>query len=206
MSRNGIVGTACLMLAALLSSGCASTKVVGEWRDPDVVPTGPYANVFIAGVTTQVTVRRQLEDAFQTALAPFGAKTASSQESLPMAAPVSREDLIEAIKASGADAALVVRMVKKESEVVVTQDYYGPRTIYGGYRSAWAGQYSPVSVQQYDVITLEARLYDVATEKLAWAISTETTDPGKIQKEMAAYATLICEQMAKAGLLAKRAP
>lgn len=206
MKRNAIVATGCLILAALLSSGCASTRVVGEWRNQEVAKAGPYARIFVAGVTTQETVRRQLEEAFQTALAPWGAKTAPSHGSLPMAAPVTRPELVEAIKASGADAALVVRMVKKESEIVVTQDYYGPRTIYGGYRSAWAGQYSPVSIQQYDVITLEARLYDVASEKLVWAVSTETTDPGRIQKELAAYASLICEQMAKAGLLEKSAP
>lgn len=200
--RNQVVfGATSGLLAAMLWLGCASTKVVGEWRNPEVGTAGPYHQVFVAGITTQETLRRQFEDAFGTALAPWSAKGIPSYAALPAAAEVGRDELIEAIRRSGADAALVVRMVKTDSKVVVTQDYYGPRTIYGGYRSAWYSQYSPVTVEQYDVITLEARVYDVRSGKLAWAVSTETSDPGKVQREIEAYAKLICEQMGKAGLL-----
>jgi len=208
MSAKAILRAACALQAAwlLAMSGCASTKVVGEWRNPEVAKAGPYHKVFIAGVTTQEMVRRQFEDAFQTALVPWGATSVPSYGPLPEAAQARKSELIQAIKDSGADAALVVRLAKRDSKIVVTQDYYGPPTIYGGYRAAWYDHYAPVEVRQYDVITLEARVYDVASGKLAWAVSTETADPGKIQKEIAAYSKLICDQMGEAGLLVKSAP
>jgi hypothetical protein len=206
MKWHAIVGRACALLAAATLSGCASTKVVGEWRDTDLMQAGPYHKVFVVGVTTQEIVRRQFEDAFASALSSWSATAVKSHGLLPEPVQANKESFVQAIRDSGADAALVVRMVKKESEIVVSQDYYGPPSIYGGYRSAWYGHYSPVSVQQYDVITLEARLYDVAAGKLVWAVSTETSDPGKIQKEIEAYAKLISERMGKAGLLVASAP
>jgi hypothetical protein len=200
-----MAGLASLLIAAWVGSGCASTKVIGEWRNPEVGSVGPYHDVFVAGVTTQALLRGQLEDAFGTALSAWSAKSTPSYSKLPDAAQASKDDLIQAVHDSGADAALVVRLVGRDSKLVVTEDY-GPPTIWGGYRSAWANHYSPVSVQQYQVVTLEARVYDVASGKLAWAVSTETTDPGNVARELSDYAALVCKEMGKAGLLVASEP
>lgn len=205
MARMRWTGLVSLLIAALTWSGCASTKVIGEWRNPEVAQAGPYHAVFVAGVTTQALLRGQLEDAFATALSSWSAKSTPSYSKLPDAAQASKDDLIQAVHDSGADAALVVRLVGRDSKLVVTEDY-GPRTFYGGYRSAWANHYSSVSVHQYRVITLEARVYDVASGKLAWAVSTETTDPGNVSRELADYAEIVCKSMGKAGLLVASKP
>jgi hypothetical protein len=44
-------------------------------------------------------------------------------------------------------------------------------------------------------------VYEVKTGKLVWAASTETVDPGKLQKEINAYAKLICERMGELKLV-----
>jgi hypothetical protein len=199
MVRIRIAALASVLMVAVTGWGCASTRVVDEWRNPEVGKAGPYHDVFVAGVTTQELLRGQLEDSFRSALSSWSAKSTPSYSVLPDAAQATKEMLIRAVEESGADAALVIRLVGRESKLVVTEDP-GPRTLWGGYRAAWADHYSPVSVHQYQVITLEARVFDVASGKLAYAVSTETTDPGKLSQELADYAELICKTLGKAGL------
>ena len=190
-----------LMLAAMLS-GCASTSIISEWRDPEVKEAGPYKKFFVTAITKQETVRRQLEDAFKDNLAALGAAGIASYGPLTATAEANKEQLVKAVKETDADAVLVVRMVKRETETSISPAYYGPTGYYNGYHSSWDGFYEPMSVYQYDVITLEVKLYEVKTGQLVWAASTETVDPGKLQKEISAYAKLICERMGTLKLIA----
>jgi hypothetical protein len=194
------------LLAAALLSACATTRVTSEWRNPEVTKAGPYGKVFLTAITQQDAVRRQMEDAFQAALKERGVIGLPSYGSLPAAGKAEKDKLVAAVKASGADAALVFRMVKSENRVTVAPTYYGPTGYYSGYYAAWDGFYNPVSVYEYVVVTLEAKLFDVAAEKLVWVASTETMDPGKLQQEIAGYAKLICDRIGDAGFLSKAAP
>jgi hypothetical protein len=203
MIKNTVIILACAMLAAILLSGCASTKVVGEWRNPELEKAGPYNKVFLAAIASEESLRRQMEDSFQAALVSWNVSGVPSYSSLPDTTKAGQEQLIKAVKESGADAALVFRMVKRESRIAMVPTYYAPTSLYGGYYAAWGDYYGSTSAYEYDVITLEAKLFDVASDKLVWAVSTETTDPGKMKKEIAAYTKLICDQMVKAGLLSK---
>ena len=204
----------CAVLAAGLLSGCASTRIVGEWRNPDVEKAGPYKKILVTAITTQETVRRPFEDAFLSALAPLGAVGVSGYTLLPSAGEADKDQLVKSVRESGADAALVVRMVRKETRSqtsVVTSGnsgaYWGSAGYYGSYHSGWTGYYEPASVDvyetQYDVITLEAKLFDATTEKLVWAASTETVMPRTLQKEIASYSRLICKRLGKSGLLGR---
>jgi hypothetical protein len=189
-------------------SGCGTTRITDEWRAPAVEKAGPYKKILVTAITTQEGVRRPFENAFQSALAPLGAVGVSGYTLLPAAAEADKEQLVKAVKEAGADAALVVRMVKIESLASVNNrahsgSYWGSTSYYAGYHAGWTGYYVPASAYDtdVDVITLEAKLFDVTTEKLVWAASTETTDPRELQKEIAAYATLICKHLGKSGLL-----
>jgi len=201
MNAKSMVGVFGVMVMAVFLTGCASTRISGEWDNPEVKTAGPYKKLFLTAVTGEEIVRRQLEDAFQVTLATHQVEGIQSYHSMPDSGKPEKEALVSAVKASGADGALVVRMVKKENKVTVTPTYYGPSGYYGGYYHSWDSFYAPATVYQYDVVTLEARLYDLATETLVMAISTETTDPGKLQKEIAEYSAIICERLAEKGAL-----
>lgn len=201
MNAKGLAGVFGVMMMAVILTGCASTKISGEWDNPEVKAVGPYKKIFLTAVTGEEIVRRQMEDTFHVALAAHQVEGIQSYRSMPESGKPDKEALVSAVKASGADGALIVRMVKKENKVTVTPAYYGPSGYYGGYYNSWDSFYAPATVYQYDVVTLEARLYDMATETLVMAISTETTDPGKLQKEIAEYSAIICERLAEKGAL-----
>lgn len=195
MKKHLIGGAAGIILVTAMLSGCATTSIISEWRDPEVKEAGPYKKFFVTAVTKQETLRRQVEDAFKDNLAALGAAGIPSYGPLTATAEADKDQLVKAVKDTDADAVLVVRMVKREKETSISPAYYGPTGYYNGYHSSWDGFYEPVSVYQYDVITLEVKVYEVKTGKLVWAASTETVDPGKLQKEINAYAKLICERM-----------
>jgi hypothetical protein len=189
-------------LIPLLLAGCATTQVTNEWRDPEAIQAGPYKTIFVGAAAEQDATRRQVEDAFQAALAAEGVTGIPSYNSLPKTEKAGKEKLSKAVKEAGADAVLLLRKVKAENKVAVSPGYYGPPGFYSGYSALWVGYYDPIDVYQYDIITLEARLYDVATERLVWAVSTETTDPRSISKEITGYAGLISKRLAPAGFVA----
>ena len=206
MKKHLIGGAAGIILVTAMLSGCATTSIISEWRDPEVKEAGPYKKFFVTAVTKQETLRRQVEDAFKDNLAALGAAGIPSYGPLTATAEANKEQLVKAVKESDADAVLVVRMVKRETETSISPAYYGPTGYYNGYHSSWDGFYEPVSVYQYDVITLEVKLYEVKTGQLVWAASTETVDPGKLQKEINAYAKLICERMGALKLIGPAKP
>jgi hypothetical protein len=201
----------CAVLTAGLLSGCATTKMMGEWRNPDAEKAGPYKKILVTAITSQETVRRPFEDAFGSALARFGAAGVSGYTLLPATGEADKDQLVKAVRDAGADAALVVRLVSKDTRShtsVISSDsraYWNSAGYYGSYHSGWTGYYEPISVYEYeteyDIITVEAKLFDATTEKLVWAASTETVDPRKLQQEIAAYAKLICKRLGKNGLL-----
>lgn len=69
-------------------------------------------------------------------------------------------------------------------------------------RSAW---YPVIEVNQYDVATVEASLYDVKTQRLVWAATTETFNPNSVAQETPGYADIIIKQLAARGIIAASA-
>ena len=75
--------------------------------------------------------------------------------------------------------------------------------IYDSWDGAWVGAYYPPTEYTYDVVFLEAKLFDVKSEELVWAASTETADPGKVDREIAKYTSIILGALRRDGLLGK---
>jgi hypothetical protein len=65
--------------------------------------------------------------------------------------------------------------------------------------------YPVTEVNQYDVATVEASLYDVKTQRLVWAATTETFNPNSVAQETAGYADIIIKQLAARGIIAASA-
>ena len=62
MKKQMIGAMSVSILAVAMFAGCATTSIISEWRDPEVKEAGPYKKLFLAAVTKQETVRRQMEE------------------------------------------------------------------------------------------------------------------------------------------------
>jgi hypothetical protein len=186
--------------AASLLAGCASTRLVSQWRSPDI-HGGPYRKVLLVAVAKTDETRRTTEDAFAGHLTPLGVGSVASYTVIPELGEVSKERIEKAVADSGADAALVCRLLKVDTITQVVPDHYPSPSFYGYYHVAWAGYYEPSMVYQTDVFTIEAKLFDAKSAALAWSGTTETTDPGDPRQEIGRYAEFIARHLKKLGLL-----
>jgi hypothetical protein len=91
-----------------------------------------------------------------------------------------------------------------ERRTQVTPGYYNPYPGYGFYHwysAGWAGFYEPPHVYDYIVYTSETSLYDLNQDRLVWAGTVQTTDPGDIRKEIKNYVNTVMEAMKENNLL-----
>lgn len=73
---------------------------------------------------------------------------------------------------------------------------------YGGYYStAWANPALQESNYQYEVYTVETRLFNAATTNLVWSGTTQTSDPNSQQSTLKSFAELIVKQLVKEKVL-----
>jgi hypothetical protein len=192
-----------LSIALSLSAGCASTKIVNEWREPDYIPPR-FKKVVVLGISKEATLRRSFEDEFVAQLRANGIEAVPSYQVMPEEGQAPEARLLSAVKQSGADAAIMTRLVRMERRQQFTGGYYNPyvgRGFYHWYSSGWAGFYEPPRVYNYDVYTSETSLYDLNQDRLVWAGTVQTTDPGDIRKEIKNYVKIVIDALKENNLL-----
>ncbi len=200
--RSAIVKCCVLIFAGLLS-GCSSSKIVNEWSEPDYIAPH-FKKVVVLGISKQAALRRSFEDEFVAQLRASGIQAVPSYQFLPEEGQVPEPRLVDAVKQSGADAAIMTRLVRVERRTQVSPGYYNPYPGFGFYHwysTGWAGFYEPPRVYNYDVYTSETSLYDVDRDRLVWAGTVQTTDPGDIPKEIKNYVKTVMEALKNKGLL-----
>jgi len=72
---------------------------------------------------------------------------------------------------------------------------------YGYYRSSYQAVYQPGYTVTDTIVSLEIRLYAAATEKMVWAGTTESLNPGSIDKIIKETADVIGSDMREHGLI-----
>jgi hypothetical protein len=192
-----------LLVALSFSAGCASSKIVNEWREPDYVPP-PFKKLVVLGISKDSVLRRTFEDEFVAQLRANAIEGLPSYQVIPEEGPVSESRLLNAVKQTGADAAIMTRLLRVERRAQVTPGYYNPYPVHGFYRwysAGWTGFYEPPRVYNYDVYTSETSLYDLNQDRLVWAGTVQTTDPGDIRKEIKNYVKTVIEAMRENALL-----
>ena len=64
------------------------------------------------------------------------------------------------------------------------------------------GSMVPVQqVTQYDLATVESKLFDVQTKQLVWAATTTTFNPRSVARETPGFASVIIGQLAQRGII-----
>ncbi len=203
ISPRGILRCCILTIVLSLVVGCASTEIVNQWTEPDYIAR-PFKKIVVLGISKEITLRRSFEDEFVAQLRSNGIEAVPSYQLMPEEGQATEARLLKAVKQSGADAAIMTRLVRIEQRTQVTPGYYNPypfHGFYGWYSSGWAGFYEPPRVYNYDVYTSETSLYDVSRDRMVWAGTVRTTDPGDIPKEIKNYVTTVIDALKEKHLL-----
>jgi hypothetical protein len=99
------------LATAMLFVGCASTSIVDSWSDPSY-QGGPFKRIMVLGVTKNAIARRTFEDIFASKLRATGIEAMPGYQYLPQDGPVDESELNAAVRASGADGLLLVRLLR----------------------------------------------------------------------------------------------
>lgn len=210
----------CLVASLIIFSisACSSTILTGSWRSPDYV--NPVKKVYIVGVSKQETNRRSFEDDFGQSLRAYGIETVSSYKDLKNNQEADLDLITEKVKANGADALLLTRILSQRTEEVVNPgrvsgyssdpSYYGrggyrPEPYYRNYRSYYDRRYEmtyePATISQYQVVTMESNLYDAASGELIWSAQLETVLDGTMQKLIHDFIEVVTKDLHNQGVI-----
>jgi hypothetical protein len=200
--------SALVVAASFLSACSTSTKLTGTWK-ADAAASYNFKNIAIIGIANNSDVRKTVEDALEMDLDGKGFNTTGALMFLPPNATkenISREIVIDFIKANNFDAVITIGLVKKEenSEYIPGQYYYTPYYnapfydyygIYGGY-SYSAGYY--VESTSY---LLQTNLYSFPEGKILWSAQTTTVPLNEISQTAAALALTLTDALVKSNVM-----
>jgi hypothetical protein len=202
-----------ILTGAALLAGCASTKVVGDWRDE--VYTGRPSRVLVMGVTQTRGPRTLLEEEFVRQFKDRRVEAVAGTAVFPGEGLPKKEEVIAKAQELRVDAVLVARFLKKtEGETHAPVRRYAVPT---GFATSWdeyvGAPYDMTTVTEvgvrdvsydYSVIVMETALFDRATSKPIWSAMTNTKYQDHPLRKIKPFAEMIMQELDKAGLLPKR--
>lgn len=202
-ARLSLLAPLALGLLVLLGlSGCLSTQLIDEWRDPAFHGTA-LQKVLVVGIQRDQGRRRVWEDSMVAALARFALAAVPSYQVFPDRAP-SADQLAASATRDGFDGVIATHFVGGSTRYYWVPGYagvgFGWRWRYFGY---WDAAYAPGYVEpehlsdyQTDVFTVGA-----AGDKLVWTGITRSLDLSSLRSATDEISRVLVPALQRAGLL-----
>jgi hypothetical protein len=185
--------------AALALAACASTTIRDAWTDP-AWNGPPFRKVLVLGVSRDVPERRAFEDIMAQRIAMTGVEAIPAWRYLPQSGRVDEPTLDRAVRESGADGLVMVRIrsIDRRTSVstVMVPMHYG-----FGWYPWYAGWYPATDVRQYDIATVETSVFETAGKRVVWTGVTETYQPVSVAHDAPGFADIIVKALQRRGIL-----
>jgi len=199
----------CMLVASI---GCAATQIKQVWKD-EAFQGGQLDNVLIIGMLKNNTARRAFESEFVRYFKYRGIIAVESFRVLPTDAlegDEARDAIAQKVQELGISAVLVTKITGNRTKeetipgMTITTGYGLPFGSYGAWGSYASVGYSfpgpsEPTTQAYShedkFLVLETQLFDVRTEKLVWAVQSETRLSGAPQSEIKPYVAVIADKL-----------
>lgn len=193
------------LVVAALCAGCQTTSIRSAWFDTDFAGPPMQRIVVVSEVGTAVE-NRAVEDAFVDRLRATGVEGVAGS-SLRLDDPALTESAFaRAVTDSGAQGLLLVRLLGVDTRTQITTTLVPGGMAWG--RSPWGAgpqRHVPVTrVNQYDIASVETKLFDVKTRQLVWGATTNTVNPRSVQREIPGFTDLIIGQLQGRAIVAPK--
>ena len=191
----------------LFMTSCASTKVVSEWKNPDLTAK-KYKKIMVIGVAKQPDRRRSYEDEFVRQLQAKGVMAISSHTLIPRDKMRDRATIAQNIEGMGIDGVIITRLMELKDK----KQFFGERdrvpydkhnNMYEYYNSSFviapsSGASNPTNYQKFG---FESNLYDTESEKLVFSLSSNTYAQDNIDKRLGSYIKTVVNKLSQHNLL-----
>lgn len=202
------VRTLSVAVAVLLVTACGTTTFSSTWKAPGAEPITPVGKkVAAVFITRDEAKRRAAEDALAADLTQRGATGVPAYTLVPEAQRADADAARATLKAAGCNGAVIMRVVGKDQQInytpgMATPMRYGGFGPYWGY--GWGSVYEPGYLTTDTIVSVETLVYRLSDDKLLWASTSRTTNPGNLDSLVNEVADATGKEMAKQGLLAKQ--
>lgn len=211
--RNFLLSSLLFIVLSGLSACSTETRLYERWNDTQY--SGPeLSKVLVLGVFKDDLQRRSFEANFVKEVNAEHKQAVAGYTIMPEADDYdSKEDILAAVKKTGADAVLITSYngtIEKQREVAPRVEYvpsmgmgYGRYGYgYGGYYgSRYETVYRPGYTVTDTIVQLETRVFSVAEEKLVWAGKTKSVNASSGEKIVKQLVKLVVEDMKESGLI-----
>jgi len=193
-------------LFLFLVSGCASSKITGEWKNSDL-GNKKYTHVLVIGVAKQPDRRKFYEDQFAKQLTKQGIMAIASHTIIPRDKMQDKNTIVKSIEGLKVDGVIVTRLmgIKEQKKVSHGETYKVPfgyyNNMYDYYDNTFATAPSRSYAESHEYLQLESNLYDAETEMLVYTITTDTFIRQKFEKRITAYIETVVQQLKQNNLL-----
>jgi hypothetical protein len=203
-SLSARVATVSVLALLALLAACQTTTVRSAWFDTGF--TGPpLRKVVVLGQINSTAEDRVFEDVFVAQLRSAGVDAIAGHSLGFDDARLSDAAFKSAVLGTGAQGLLLVRLlgVDTRTQVATTMVHGGM----GWGNETWGTAMRPTTipmqpVRQYDLATVETKLFEVTTKRLLWAATTATFNPTTVARETPGFARLIIGELADRNLIA----
>ena len=194
------------LLFALLTlvAGCQTTSIQSAWYDTNF-RGGPMRKIVVVGSVESISDGRVFEDIFAEKLRAVGVDGVAGHAVIPSDARAGEAPFAAAVVKSGAQGLLLVRLLRVDTRTQVSTTMV-PGGMGWGWGGGWGSPFGPSmipvqQVSQYDLATVDSKLFDVQTKQLVWAATTTTFNPTSVARETPGFADVIIGQLAQRGII-----
>lgn len=204
-----------LVVTTLLVSGCASTHLADQWKNPNYKTFKP-TKVMVVGASQNLTARKLFEEKL---VAEFKKRGINAIESTAIfganftQAPQTEEvinEQVEKLKQQGIDAVSITSAKGFDERSSYSGGYgrvdYRLSRFRGYYLMYQDIYFDPGYYEKYTVYHTESALYSLQNTKednLIWVASFDMVDPQKISSSVNKYIRILIKQLEREGLLPK---
>ncbi|MFZ5570256.1 MAG: hypothetical protein ACOZF0_07620 [Thermodesulfobacteriota bacterium] len=194
-----------LFLFLLGAASCTTTQLVSEYKDEAY--KGRIQKILVVGVSDNLANRKLFEETFARELNSEGVTATASSAVIPADQKVTKDTLKAKALELGTDTVLVAHLLGVDEEEVYTPPTmqrvpaatsygFGPYYTYVDNYVHYPGYYS-----QHVFVRLETNLYETATEKLIWSVSSEIMDPDDVAEVVDSLCRAVLKNLNKNNLL-----
>ena len=200
-----------MLALATLVAGCQTTSIQSAWFDTNF-RGGPMRKIVVVGSVDSVADGRVFEDIFAEKLRAAGVEGVAGYTVIGDEARAAEALFAGAVAGTGAQGLLLVRLLRVDTRTQVSTTMVPGGMGWGwggGFGGGWGGPFGPPmvpvqQVQQYDLATVESKLFDVQTRQLVWAATTTTFNPSSVARETPGFAGVIIAQLAQRGIIERK--
>lgn len=194
---------AAVFAGVLLIAACATSNVViRSWKDSHY--QRKVSKVLVIGLSTNNAIRHSFEDTLADQLRRRGVTATPSSDFIPLNGSLDKDtvraEVKSAIRGKGYDAVLVTHLVRVDRRTT-----YVPPTShleYSFYRNiitAYSVVYTPGYLVHETVVSLESNLYDTASERLVWSLTSQSFNPADAMDVIKPLSDIIVKNLADHG-------